>query len=59
MKVSIQFFLEINLTPRINLYELFNIYKIVFTLKARYDLNYVKSAITLQRSNQPTLEITL
>jgi len=25
----------------------FNIYSIVFTLKARYDLNYVKSAVKL------------
>ena len=34
---------------------MFNIYNIVFTLKARYDLNCVKSAVKLQPTNQPTI----
>jgi len=39
----------------INLCTYFNIYNIVFTLKAQYDLNYVKSAFKPQPTNQPTL----
>jgi len=38
---------------------MFNIYNIVFTLKARYDLNCVKSAVKLQPTNHLINRITL
>jgi len=43
-------------TPRVNLYWIFHICNIVFSWKARYDLNSAKSAVKPQLTNQILVE---